>query len=229
MENMVVTGHKGFIGSHLFDQTGGIGIDVRDGLNVLSCDLPETSLVYHLAAQTSVESSWQDPVHDMDNIRMMARLVKEYPKTRIIYASSAAAQDPRSPYGFSKWMCAEYLKRFHTNYVICVFPNVYGPGSHSVVDAFKGQDTVTIYGSGRHKRDYVHVDDIVDGLIKAKDWDVGEYFMGSGIATSVLQLAEGKYVNFQEPRKEAKESVLFNSTPNWKPTISVMEYLYAEN
>lgn len=224
---MVVTGNRGFIGSRLYKKIGGMGIDIRDSKNVLTCDLPTSGVVYHLAAQSSVEGSWSDPVHDADNLKMVVRLVHAYPDSKIIYPSSAAAQNPESPYGFSKWAGAEYLKRFHKNYVICVFPNVYGPGSRSVVDIFKGQEEVTIFGLGTHTRDYVHVDDIVDGLVKAQDWVCGEYFMGSGIATSVLQLAEGKFAQFKEPRREARESVLKNTTPNWRPTINVMEYLNA--
>lgn len=224
---MIITGHKGYIGSLLSKKIDAIGIDLKDGFDVLTCDLPEANVVYHLAAQTSVESSWHDPVHDSDNFKMVVRLVKQYPNAKIIYASSAAAIDPQSPYGFSKLAGAEYLKKFHSNYVICVFPNVYGRGSKSVVDIFKEQDTVTIFGDGNQVRDYVHVDDIVLGLVKAKDWPCGEYFMGSDKGTTVLQLAEGKKAIFSDARKEARESILSNTTPNWKPRINVLDYIHA--
>lgn len=222
----IITGNKGFIGSLLHKEVPAFGIDIKDGLNVLSCDLPDAEVIYHLAAQSSVESSWHDPVHDSDNLKMIVRLVHRYPNAKIIYANSAATLDIASPYAFSKWACAEYLKRFHKNYVICTFPNVYGEGGKSVVDIFKGKDRVVIYGSGEHTRDYVHVSDIVNGLVKAKDWPIGEYQLGSGIPTSVLQLAEGRYVDFQPERKEAVESVLANTTPNWRPIINVMDYLH---
>lgn len=223
---MLITGNKGFIGSLLSKKVDASGIDIKDGFNVLSCELPEATIIYHLAAQTSVESSWHDPVHDSDNLKMVVRLVKEYPDAKIIYAASAAGIDPKSPYGFSKWAGAEYLKKFHSNYVICVFPNVYGYNSKSVVDIFKGQDTVTIFGDGEQIRDYVHVDDIVLGLVKAKDWPKGEYFMGSGKGTTVLQLAEGKKTVFAPERKETRESILPNTTPNWNPVISVLDYIH---
>lgn len=225
---IVITGHRGFIGSRLDKSTHeAIGIDLRDGMNLLTCPLPsKVDVVYHLAAQSSVEASWHDPVHDMDNIRMTARLAKRYPDSKIIYASSAATIEPiSSPYGFSKWASGEYLKRFHKNTVVCIFPNVYGAGSKSVVDIFKKSNKVTIFGDGEQLRDYVHVDDIVRGLVKAIDWSAGEYFMGSGIATSVLQLAEGKEAEFVEPRMEARESLLPNTTPDWEPIISVLDYI----
>lgn len=225
---VLITGYKGQIGSLLakrLEDLDIIGIDLKEGMNLLTCELPPADVIYHLAAQSSVESSWHDPVHDMDNIRMTARLVKEYPNARIIYANSAAAQDPKSPYGFSKWASGEYLKKFHKDYVSCVFPNVYGGSDKSVVDIFNGKKNVTIYGDGLQTRDYVHVDDIVEGLIRAMYWDVGEYFMGSGIPTTVLELAKGKNIKFAPARQEARESVLKNTTPNWEPKIKVLDYI----
>lgn len=228
-----ITGCEGFIGeklrSKLLPSREEVdGIDLKHGENILTAFLPHpkrVDTVFHLAAQTSVESSWYDPLHDLDNIRMTARLVHEYPNARIIYSNSAAALPPiSSPYGFSKRASADYLKLFHKNYVICTFPNLFG-GGKGVVDKFKKSEDVIIYGDGTHTRDYVHVDDIVDGLIKARQWPVGEYQMGSGVATSVKDLAKGKNVRYEPERKEAKESVLRNDTPDWKPTINVYDYL----
>lgn len=221
---ILITGAKGMIGTKLMKELDAVGIDLKDGQNLLTCDLPTADIIIHLAAQTSVEASWHDPVHDMDNVRMVARLVHAYPNARIIHANSAASLDQKSPYGFSKWAGGEYLKAFHLNYVDLVFPNIYG-GDKSVVDLFKDQKEVTIYGDGLHVRDYVHVDDIVEGIIKSMNWPTGKYFMGSGIGTTVLQLAEGKTVTFKEARKEARESVLQNTTPDWKPMINVLEYI----
>lgn len=228
---ILLTGHRGQIGSRLADKLsdGFIGIDLQEGMNLLTCELPkDIEVIYHLAAQSSVEASWHDPMHDMDNIKMTARLVKEYPNAKIIYANSAAAQDPVSPYGFSKWASGEYLKKFHPNYVSCVFPNVYGGSDKSVVDIFYVQEEVTIYGDGLQIRDYVHVDDIVRGLILAQDWECGEYFMGSGISTTVLELAKGKKIIHAPARKEARESIVINSTPKnnrWTPKIDVIQWL----
>ena len=223
----LICGHKGFIGSRLFKKLRAIGIDIKNGHNLITTELPkDIEIIYHLAAQSSVEASWQDPVHDMDNLRMTARLVKEYPNAKIIYTASSATPTT-SPYGFSKWASAEYIKNFHNNYVICTLPNVYGEkGGKSVVDIFKDNDEVVIYGDGEQTRSYVHVDDIVEALVLAKDWEVGEYSLGNGNATSILELVEGKKVKFALARKEAKESVLNNTTPNWKPKINLFNYFY---
>jgi nucleoside-diphosphate-sugar epimerase len=215
---ILITGHKGFIGSKLSEKIPKFfGIDLKDKKDLLKCKLPEkVNVIFHLASQTSVEDSWADPLKDSYNFNMMVRLVKKYPKARIIYAQSAASVLPNSPYGFSKSIAGEYLERFHKNYVICVFPNVYG-GGKGVVDIFRSQKKVTIYGDGEQIRDFVHVDDIVEGLLKAQDWPVGEYFMGSGKGVRILDLAQGKQITFAPARKEIRESVLPNTTPDWKP------------
>lgn len=238
---ILLTGHQGNIGSRLykalslegmsdvvknFSYTFDLdGIDTKDGKDLLTCELPpDIDVVYHLAAHAPVEDSWKDPVRTVQNIATTVRLVHAYPNAKIIFASTGASLDPVSPYGFSKWACNEYLKRFHKNAVILYFPNIFGI-PRSVVDIFKGKDEVVIYGDGLQTRDYVHVDDIVQGLIKAKDWEAGEYFMGSGIETNLLQLAEGKTVIFKEARKEQRESVLPNTTPDWQPEINVIDYI----
>lgn len=232
---ILITGFMGFIGSCLYKALpNATGIDIREGMNLLTCELPQNiNLIYHLAAQSSVESSWCDPLHDLDNIRITARLVHAYPNAKIIYANSCAAMDKSSPYGFSKWASGEYLKQFHANCVNCIFPNIYGEGSRSVVDIFKGKDEITIFGDGTHTRDYVHINDIIDGLLKAKDWPKGDYYMGSGKSTSVLELASklaGKLasnlkIRFVPKRKEAAEVTVPNTTPNWEAKISVFDYL----
>ena len=226
MLKILITGSTGAIGKKLTTHIPDfMGIDRRNGHDLLTCDLPDADIVYHLAAQTSVEESWIDPVLDSYNFNMMVRLVKRYPDAKIIYAQSGASLEASSPYGFSKKICGDYLKKFHDNYVITVFPNIFGTG-RSVVDFFKANDEVNIYGDGSSVRDYVHVDDIVQGLLQAKSWPVGEYMMGSEKGVSVLELAEGKFVNFQPARKEMKESILKNTTPDWKPTINVMDYIH---
>lgn len=224
---ILITGNKGFIGSRLHKKLpDAIGIDLQDGKNLLTCELMfDVEVVYHLAAQSSVEASWHDPVHDLDNIRMTARLAQKYSHIKIIYANSCASINADSPYGFSKGASADYLKKFHTDTVNCIFPNIYGEGSRSVVDIFKDKDEVTIYGDGTHTRDYVHVDDIVEGLLRARYWKAGDYFMGSGKSYSVNELAEGKKVTYKPARKEADHVTLPNNTPDWTTHISVMRYL----
>lgn len=225
---ILITGNAGFIGSRLSQKLKQhVGIDLKYGKSLLTCPLPtDIKVIYHLAAQTSVEESWKDPLKDSWNFNMTVRIAQHYPDAKIIFAQSAAAIEASSPYGFSKSMSGEYLKKFHKNAVICVFPNVFGGGT-GVVDIFRGKKEVTIYGDGEQVRDFVHVDDIIQGLILAKDWEPGEYFMGSTVGTKVKDLAIGKKVTIAPARQEIRESILPNTTPNWRPTINVIKYINA--
>jgi len=89
-----------------------------------------------------------------------------------------------------------------------------------------------VYGDGTQTRDYVHVDDIVRGLLLAIEWDKGMYEMGSGISMNVLEIAKavGKPYEFAPAREgELLVSKCVNTTPNWKPEIDVLAYIRAKD
>lgn len=194
----------------------------------MSAVLPDADIVYHLAAYASVPESWNRPVDYMENLRTTVRLTHAYPNAKIILASSCVNMNPESsPYAFSKRVAADYLKTYHNNWVNLIFPNIYGESPRSVVDIFRNAKTLKINGDGLQLRDYVHVDDIVDALVKAKDWDRDEYSLGSGIGTTVLDLAKAteKPIEFLPGVKEQREAVIPNTAPNWETTINVLEYV----
>lgn len=252
MTNILITGDRGFIGSHLIKalqenikankKEDEISIAVAD--KVVGMDITENEtynklrkwedfngpfdIIYHLAGQTSVQNSIKDPIQDAkDNILSMIGLIKHYPSAKIIYCNSVASEMPLSPYGMSKGVAEQYLKTFHTNYVICMLPNVYGEGGKGVVDIFKGLEKVGIYGDGNQKRTFVHVDDIVDALILAKEWETGRYYLGGTEPITVNELAEltGKPIaRLPEQKGEIKESVIMNTTPNWVAIRNLKDY-----
>ncbi|MGB8407496.1 MAG: NAD-dependent epimerase/dehydratase family protein [Mycobacterium sp.] len=111
--------------------------------------------------------------------------------------------DPSSPYAASK-VCGEvYLNMFRNLYGLdCshIAPaNVYGPrqdphGEAGVVAIFSqallaGRAT-KIFGDGTDTRDYVFVDDVVDGFVRAGGEAGGglRFNIGTGVETSVAQL-----------------------------------------
>lgn len=223
---ILITGSEGFIGKKLHQKLPkAIGLDKKNGMDLMVCPLIEdVDVIYHLAADAFVEPSWEHPVFTLLNLQLTARLVHEYPNAKIIFANTSASKES-SPYGFSKAVSGEYLKAFHKNYVNITLPNVYGEGSGRVVDIFNGKKTVTIYGDGKQVRDYVHVDDIVDGLLKAQNWPVGDYSMGSGIGTTLLELAKGKKIKFEPARREDRECIVANNTSDWEFKTNVLDYI----
>ena len=222
---ILITGHKGYVGSRLLKRLPDAMTLTGD---IASAVLPDADVVYHLAAYASVPESWNRPVDYMENLRTTVRLVHAYPNAKIIHAATCAAENPEaSPYAFSKRAAADYLKQYHKNWVNLVFPNIFGESPRSVVDLFRKAKEPVIWGDGLQIRDYVHVDDIVEALVKAKDWDSGEYSLGSGKGITVLELAEatGKPFSHVDGVKEQREAIIPNTSPNWRPSIDVIEYV----
>lgn len=228
-----MTGYLGFIGRHLLKRLVGNEIFLVDreiGKNILEMGwFPKVDLVYHLAAQTRVINSIEKPLEDaMDNILATIKLLEQYGKdTRMVYTGSAGCGvDPVSPYGLSKRTAGEYIKMLAKDYVICNLPNVYGWGDDRVVTSFLNSEKIIIYGNGQQTRDFVYIDDIVGGLLKAKDWPTGEYDFGSGTETKIIDLAKmfNKEIEFLPKRWGEKDnSCVANTTPDWKPEISLEE------
>jgi UDP-glucose 4-epimerase len=111
--------------------------------------------------------------------------------------------DPASPYAAGKVAGEVYLNMFRNLYGLeCshIAPgNVYGPrqdphGEAGVVAIFSrallaGRPT-KIFGDGTDTRDYVFVDDVVDGFVKAAGEAGGglRFNVGTGVETSVREL-----------------------------------------
>lgn len=117
---------------------------------------------------------------------------------------------PLSPYGVSKLASEFYLHYYHRihglDYVAVRYANVYGPrqdphGEAGVVAIFSTrlieQQPLTVFGDGLQTRDYVYVGDVVAAnllvtdvdLPIASDLDQRAFNVGTGVETSVLQLA----------------------------------------
>jgi GDP-D-mannose 3',5'-epimerase len=116
--------------------------------------------------------------------------------------------NPESSYGWSKLM-GEYEallmeKEAGIPVSILTLHNVYG--SPSDYDALRSQvipslirkairypeEPFVVWGSGKQGRAFVHVDDIVDALIKAKDKGLGQGVIqvGPNVCTSIREVAE---------------------------------------
>lgn len=208
-----VTGHKGFIGSHLtrlLDDWK--GYDLRDGNDILDYDnladsISRGAVVIHLAARVSVPFSWEDPELYFDtNMKGTLNVINaaiEKQAKKIIFASSSSVYDPfSSPYALSK-RSSEMLLEHYSNQVPAValrFFNVYGTGQNreyagvitAFWDAIREGKTVTIYGDGEQTRDFTHVHDIRDAIKRFADIDIAPIYeavdIGKGIPVTVNDL-----------------------------------------
>lgn len=157
-------------------------------------------LCFHLAALSRIQPSFKDPVTTFDANTLACLAVAEWAKAnavKVIYSGSSSRwHDPfKSPYACFKHMGEEIFKLYKKVYgldaEIVRFYNVYGPGEivdgdwAAVIGLWRRQvregQPITIVGDGEQRRDFTHVDDIVDGLIKiafsqekAEDaWELG--------------------------------------------------------
>lgn len=169
---ILITGHRGFIGSHLwpavqeqFPAPMLYGLDRKDGNDILSCELPEVGLVFHLAAQTDAfnRDMRQNVV---DNISGTTRILERY-GNRVVHASTSMVNYPVNPYAITK-RAAENMALYYGAQVVRLC-NIFGDGGHSVIDKFRGSSVLTIYGDGSQLRTYAPVEKAVGALLRASD------------------------------------------------------------
>lgn len=137
---------------------------------------------------------------------------------RVVFAASSAAYgddpvlpkvetmpaDPRSPYALQKYAGEEYCRLFHRLYgletVATRYFNVFGPRQSPTspysgvlslfIKAALSGSPATIYGDGGQTRDFVYIDNVVDGVLRSMD--------AADAAGQVINLATGSAVSLNE-------------------------------
>ena len=165
--------------------------DITDYKTCYNC-CQGIDVIVHLAANTGVGPSVEDPRKDMESNVIgtfnMLEAARHNNVKRFVFASSGApvgeweppiheelAPHPVSPYGASKLAgegyCSCYYRTFDLETITLRFGNVYGPGSthkNSVVAKFIKQaikgETLEIYGDGTQTRDFIYIDDLIQAI-----------------------------------------------------------------
>ncbi|HEX7738416.1 MAG TPA: NAD-dependent epimerase/dehydratase family protein [Marmoricola sp.] len=246
MKNVLITGGAGFIGVHLVEHllnAGDYAVTVIDNESLgdranLDLDrvrfipgdlrrpddvrtaLEGQDAVVHLAADTRVMDSIEDPANNFDNNVIGTFNVlegcRELGVGRVVAASTGGAivgdvpppvhermaAQPTSPYGASKLMLEGYLSAYTGAFGVrgaaLRFSNIYGPRSFhkgSVVAHFFKQvlagKPLIVYGDGSQARDFLYVGDLVEGIRVAVEGDgAGSFQLGSGSPTTVNELLD---------------------------------------
>jgi len=191
-----------------------------DGCNYICGDIEEIlywkgdkfDLCFHLAALSRIQPSFLNPTETFRVNSIGTQCVAEFAKhndVKVVYAGSSSRwHDPyQSPYACFKHIGEEIFKLYKQAYnldvEICRFYNVYGPKEivdgdwAAVIGVWRRQVRdglpITIVGDGEQRRDFTHVYDIVDGLIKVgllnvKHEDAWEF--GTGINYSINEVYE---------------------------------------
>tara|TARA_B110000908_G_C10178668_1_gene414529 strand:+ start:384 stop:1247 length:864 start_codon:yes stop_codon:yes gene_type:complete len=210
-------------------------------------------IVFHMAAIARIQPSFERPEEYINtNFKGTYEVVKYCIKhnTPLIYAGSSSHHSGKfsNPYTFSKDMGEEviqlYQKHFGLRSSIARFYNVYGPyqlteGGYTTLigrwlNNIKNNIQCEIYGDGTKRRDFTHVDDIVDALIRIiNKKEYGHIFeLGREKNHSVLDVA--KMFNIDPLYKEDKpgeaqetlsDSSLAKNKLGWVPSKNLEDYI----
>ncbi len=170
--------------------------DLREAAVVEAAVLPGTGAIVHLAAQTQVLRSIEDPRGTFENNVVVTEAVLERARlvgvAGFVLASTNAVVGagawgiltesvplgPLTPYGATKAAGEMLLSCYNAAYgvrgVALRFTNVYGPGmseKDSIVPRLMrvagSGGALDVYGDGRQVRDYVNVADVVSAIMMA--------------------------------------------------------------
>lgn len=191
--NILVTGSEGFIGKHLVNalELNGhtvIRNDITIGMGVKDLNhLTDIDFIFHLAAIPRVGTSRKYPkqtlANNINTTLHLLELARLNPKVKLLNISSSSAKfadTAQNPYALSKLigeqMAWTYKNTFSVNVSSVRLFNVYGPGEVDTGDtttlikackkAILTNQPLKVTAKGKTSRDFTHVEDVVDGLIK---------------------------------------------------------------
>ena len=217
----------------------------------------DVDVVFHLAATPQVQYSMENPTdnNNIDSLINILELSKKSGVKKFIFSSSSSVYgnpnyvpinenhptNPLSPYALHKLVGEQYCKLYSEVYdldTVCLrYFNAYGDrmpnkGAYrSVISIFKEQfnkkQPLNIVNDGEQKRDFVHVNDIVQANLLAANLTKnhkGDIFnVGTGQAYTVNKIADmfGGNKKYGEKRIEPKNSIAENAKImldlNWEP------------
>jgi UDP-glucuronate 4-epimerase len=190
--NILITGHKGFIGSNLVKKLSNhniVGVDLKDGYSVLDSNfvnglfnIYDFDVVIHLAAIPgvgySVNHSEQVLTNNIIGFDILAKAAIKYKVKHFIYASSSSVYGDdgtqKSPYAVSKatneLQDAMYSNLSDMKFTGLRFFTVYGEGIRQdlaiskFIKAMQNDLPIHVYGNGTQARDFTYIDDITEAI-----------------------------------------------------------------
>ena len=199
-----------------------IKLDLQTGYDITDWDgikkIIDFDLVIHLAAISYVPKSYEIP-REMFKVNIQGTLnmleLCRINNARFIFTSSYVYGKPKylpidenhptesfNPYCQSKLigedLCRCYNKDFGVPVIIFRPFNIYGPGQNDkflipLIEKQIQEDGVVKLKDSRPKRDFIHVNDVVDAYSKAVNYNKSNFEifnLGSGVSYSVKEIAE---------------------------------------
>ena len=127
------------------------------------------------------------------------------------YLLTGPLEQTNEPYAIAKIagvkLCESFNRQYGTRFVSAMPTNLYGPNDNydlensHVLPALlrkaheakqRGDPTMEVWGSGRPRREFLHVDDMADAVILMMERDIGEglYNVGCGSDVTIAELAQ---------------------------------------
>tara|TARA_A100001015_G_C14601484_1_gene560619 strand:- start:8 stop:640 length:633 start_codon:yes stop_codon:yes gene_type:complete len=206
-----------------------------------------------MAAIARIQPSFEDPSNYFTTNANGTLEIADYcakNNVPLIYAGSSSHHSGKfkNPYTFSKDIGEEIVKLYQEHFklksTIVRFYNVYGPyqlteGSYTTLigrwlNNIEKGIKCEIYGDGEQRRDFTHVDDIVDALIRIQKQQAYRFIfeLGRGKNYSVNEVAKMLDINpIYKPSKpgEARDTLNTDTSAQsllgWEPKIDLEDYL----
>lgn len=218
----------------------------------------EVDLCFHLAALSRIQPSFEKPSLFFRSNLSGTEAVCEWARkwnVKVVYSGSSSQwHDPfQSPYAMYKKLgedvCKMYKKVFGCDIEIARFYNVYGPYEitdgewAAVIGKWRGNvlkgEPITIVGDGEQRRDFTHIDDIIDGLIKiafGTETHEDAWELGTGFNYSLNEVADmfvekfavqkiyipNQRGNYRETKRENNDTL---ERLGWKPSDKLKDYI----
>jgi UDP-glucose 4-epimerase len=213
-------------------------------------------VIFHFGEYSRIDTSFDDVEYVMkSNLYGTTKILNYCRKwgTKLIYSASSSKfgnngkDENLSPYAWTKSKMVELIKNYNKwyglQYEICYFFNVYGPnqitkGDYATVIGiferqYKNNDPLTVVEPGTQSRDFTHVYDVVEGVIKTVDMNMNrEWILRSGVSYKIIDVAKmftDNVIMLPERRGERFTSEEFYSDTekvlNWKPNRLLEEYI----
>lgn len=241
-------------------------LDVSNGIDITDWDKIENigkfDVLFHLAAKSFVPESYKNPKDyfhsNIIGTLNVLELCRKY-SARVIFTSSYIYGYPEylpidekhpvrgfNPYSQSKIigekLCEGYNRDFGVPVIIIRPFNVYGAGQNSnfliplMIKQVK--DGGIFLKTSKPRRDFVHVDDVVEAYIKCMEYNDSSFEifnLGCGISYSVKEIVEMAVKNINHEvsvsfTEELRENEIMNTVADiskainilgWKPKISL--------
>lgn len=175
--------------------------------------------IVHLAARAGVRPSLTQPqLYNETNVNGTLNLLefaRQHDVKQFVFGSSSSVyginakvpfneddpiRQPISPYaatkGAGELLCHTYFHLYGIRCICLRFFTVYGPRQrpdlaiHKFARLISEGKPIPVFGDGTTRRDYTYVDDIIDGVVAAINYDKSDY--------EVINLGESRTVELRE-------------------------------